>query len=181
MTTTVRTATVPSPAGPVRVAVAVDRAGRERLVACAFSDHFDRVAAKVRARVEGPWEDGATATAEAVGRYLAGDVAALDGIEVEAVGTPFQQRVWEALRTIPAGTTWSYRDLAAAVGAPGAVRAVGTANGANPVWLAVPCHRVVRSDGSLGGYGGGVDRKAWLLALEGATGHRAGDGAPARS
>lgn len=172
MTATVRTATVESPAGAVRVAVAVDDDRAERLVACAFEDHFDRVAARVRRRLPGEWEEGVTATSAALRRYLAGDVTALDDVEVEAVGTPFQQRVWEALRTIPAGSTWSYRDLAAAVGAPGAVRAVGTANGANPVWLAVPCHRVVRSDGTLGGYGGGIERKAWLLALEGATGHR---------
>lgn len=175
MTGTVRTTTVDSPAGPVRVAVTVDDHGRERLVACAFEDHFERVARRVRPRLPGDWEEGTTATADALRRYLAGDVAALDDVEVDAAGTPFQQRVWAVLRTIPAGTTWSYRDLAAAVGAPGAVRAVGTANGANPVWLAVPCHRVVRSDGTLGGYGGGIERKAWLLALEGATGHSDGE------
>jgi methylated-DNA-[protein]-cysteine S-methyltransferase len=171
MTATVRTATVDSPPGPVRVAVAVDDDGRERLVACAFADHFERVAAKVRRRLPGEWVEGSSASAGSLRRYVEGDVAALDDVEVELVGTPFQQRVWEVLRTIPAGATWSYRELAVAVGVPGAVRAVGTANGANPVWLVVPCHRVVRSDGSLGGYGGGVERKAWLLAHEGGTGH----------
>lgn len=173
MTATVTTTLVPTPAGPVRVAVAAD-AGGERLVACAFDDHFDRVAARARRRLPGDWSDGETATAAAVRRYVAGDVHALDDVVVDADGTPFQRRVWEALRSIPAGTTWSYAQLAAAVGSPGAVRAVGTANGANPAWVVVPCHRVVRSDGSLGGYGGGVDRKSWLLAHEGASGHSGG-------
>ncbi|HEX4902035.1 MAG TPA: methylated-DNA--[protein]-cysteine S-methyltransferase [Acidimicrobiales bacterium] len=163
LTETVTTTLVPTPAGPVRVAVA----GRpERVVVLAFDDHFERVAARVRRRLPGPWVEGGSAAAEAVRRYVDGDVHALDDLDVDVAGTPFQQRVWAALRGIPAGTTWSYRELAAAVGAPGAVRAVGTANGANPVWLAVPCHRVVRADGSLGGYGGGVERKEWLLAHE---------------
>jgi len=85
---------------------------------------------------------------------------------VDPGGTPFQRAVWAALRRIPPGTTCSYTDLARAVGAPTAVRAVGTANGANPVAVVIPCHRVVRSDGSLGGYGGGLDRKRWLLEHE---------------
>ena len=175
---TVVTTVVPTPSGDLRAAVAVEGDGDERLVVLAFDDHFERVSARVRRRLAGAWVEGDTATADAVRRYVAGDVSALDGIRVEAHGTPFQQRVWEALRTIPAGTTCSYGELAARVGAPGAVRAVGTANGANPVWLAVPCHRVVRSDGSLGGYGGGVERKAWLLAHEGVTGHNSGRGTP---
>jgi methylated-DNA-[protein]-cysteine S-methyltransferase len=101
--------------------------------------------------------------------YLAGDLHALDSIEVDAAGTPFQRAVWAALRRIPAGTTVSYAQLAREIGAPAAVRAVGTANGQNPVAVVVPCHRVIRSDGTLGGYGGGLDRKRWLLAHEGAT------------
>lgn len=103
---------------------------------------------------------------EAVGAYFAGDVDALGHLRVEAPGTEFQRRVWRALRTIPAGSTTSYRDLAIAVGAPGASRAVGRANATNPVALIVPCHRVVRADGELGGYAGGVERKRWLLDLE---------------
>jgi methylated-DNA-[protein]-cysteine S-methyltransferase len=79
------------------------------------------------------------------------------------------------LRTIPVGQTWSYADLATAVSTPTATRAVGSANGANPISLVVPCHRVVRSDGTLGGYGGGLDRKRWLLAHEGVTGIRDAD------
>lgn len=100
--------------------------------------------------------------------YFAGDLAALDRIPVAAHGTPFQRRVWDALRRIPPGRTASYRDIAAAVGRPAASRAVGAANAANPVALVVPCHRVVRSDGSLCGYAGGVEKKAWLLEHEGA-------------
>ncbi len=88
-------------------------------------------------------------------------------VPVDVRGTAFQEAVWQELRKIPAGETRSYADIAAAVGQPGAVRAVGTANGSNPVSVLVPCHRVIRSDGSLGGYGGGVDNKKKLLAAEG--------------
>lgn len=99
--------------------------------------------------------------------YFAGDIDALDEIPVgEVGGSPFQRRVWAALRTIPPGQTISYAELATAVGQPGAVRAVGNANGRNPVPLVVPCHRVVRTGGALGGYGGGVARKQWLLDHE---------------
>jgi len=170
MTEAVTTTVVPTPVGDLRVAVTGDP---ERLLVLAFDDHFERVAAKARARFPGPWVAGDSAAAGAVHRYVAGDVHALDDLPVDLLGTPFQQRVWAALRAIPAGTTWSYGQLAAAVGSPGAVRAVGSANGANPAWLVVPCHRVVRGDGSIGGYGGGVDRKAWLLAHEGAARHTA--------
>src|SRR5712692_7929597 len=98
--------------------------------------------------------------------YLAGDLEALDAITVDPAGTKFQARVWAALRRIPPGRTISYAELAVAVGSPSAVRAVGTANGQNPVPVVIPCHRVVRSDGTLGGYGGGLDRKRWLLDHE---------------
>lgn len=104
--------------------------------------------------------------ARAVAAYLEGDIDALDALAVEPGGTPFQRRVWDALRTIPSGTTASYQSIAVAVGSPGAVRAVGTANGANPIAVVIPCHRVIRSDQTLGGYGGGLDRKRWLLAHE---------------
>ncbi|HYI43098.1 MAG TPA: methylated-DNA--[protein]-cysteine S-methyltransferase, partial [Sphingomicrobium sp.] len=88
-------------------------------------------------------------------------------VPVDVRGTAFQEKVWQELRKIPLGETRSYADIAAAVGVPGAVRAVGTANGSNPVSVLVPCHRVIRSDGSLGGYGGGLDNKKKLLAAEG--------------
>jgi methylated-DNA-[protein]-cysteine S-methyltransferase len=98
--------------------------------------------------------------------YLAGELEALDGIEVDTGGTGFQRKIWAALRRIPPGHTVSYAELARAIGAPSAVRAAGTANGSNPVPVVIPCHRVVRSDGTLGGYGGGLDRKRWLLDHE---------------
>jgi methylated-DNA-[protein]-cysteine S-methyltransferase len=100
-------------------------------------------------------------------KYFAGDCGALDAVAVELNGTPFQRKVWEALRSIPAGSTLSYTDLARRIGEPRAVRAVGAANGANPVAVIVPCHRVIGTNGTLTGYGGGLDRKQWLLAHEG--------------
>jgi methylated-DNA-[protein]-cysteine S-methyltransferase len=98
--------------------------------------------------------------------YFAGDLRALDAIAVRTAGTPFQRAVWAALRTIRPGHTLSYSALAVQIGAPKAVRAVGLANGANPISVVVPCHRVIGADGSLTGYGGGLDRKRWLLEHE---------------
>ncbi|MHB8873176.1 MAG: methylated-DNA--[protein]-cysteine S-methyltransferase [Myxococcaceae bacterium] len=98
--------------------------------------------------------------------YFEGEVRALEGLPVLAAGTAFQQGVWSALRTIGVGTTQSYADIARRIGRPSATRAVGAANGRNPVALVVPCHRVIASDGGLGGYAGGLARKAWLLAHE---------------
>ena len=100
-------------------------------------------------------------------RYFAGDAGALDGLAVDPGGTPFQARVWMTLREIGAGTTWSYAELAERVGSPAAVRAVGAANGANPIPLVLPCHRVIGKNGKLVGYGGGMERKEWLLSHEG--------------
>ncbi len=97
--------------------------------------------------------------------YFDGELAALDTIPVRTGGTAFQRRVWTALRTIRAGTTTTYGRLAATLGAPNASRAVGLANGANPVAIVVPCHRVIGAAG-LTGYGGGLARKAWLLRHE---------------
>lgn len=107
-------------------------------------------------------------------RYFAGDAAALDGLAVDPGGTPFQTRVWMTLREIGAGTTWSYAELAKRVGSPAAVRAVGAANGANPIPLVLPCHRVIGKNGKLVGYGGGLGRKEWLLKHEGVEGVGAG-------
>jgi methylated-DNA-[protein]-cysteine S-methyltransferase len=98
--------------------------------------------------------------------YFAGNLRAFS-VPVLPQGTPFQFRVWEAVSAIPFGATRSYLEIARAVGDEGAVRAVGAANGANPVPILVPCHRVIGSDGSLIGYGGGLWRKEWLLAHEG--------------
>jgi methylated-DNA-[protein]-cysteine S-methyltransferase len=106
------------------------------------------------------------AVSAALGRYFAGDVDALDDLDVGYRGTPFQNAAWQAMRDIKPGSTTSYTDLARQIGSPRAVRAVGTACGSNPVFLVVPCHRVLRSDGGLGGYGGGLDMKRWLLDHE---------------
>jgi methylated-DNA-[protein]-cysteine S-methyltransferase len=103
----------------------------------------------------------------AVERYFSGDVRALEGLAVTTRGTAFQRSVWKALRDIPAGETRSYGQLAAAIGAPKAVRAAGLANGQNPVALIVPCHRVIGANGTLTGYAGGLERKRWLLSHEG--------------
>jgi methylated-DNA-[protein]-cysteine S-methyltransferase len=102
----------------------------------------------------------------AIGEYMQGNVHIIDDLPVAYAGTPFQNKVWHALRTIPAGETLSYGALARQIGEPKAVRAVGLANGSNPIGLVVPCHRVIGSDGSLTGYGGGLERKKWLLAHE---------------
>ncbi|PWC16444.1 methylated-DNA--[protein]-cysteine S-methyltransferase [Brenneria corticis] len=98
--------------------------------------------------------------------YFDGDLAAVDGLPVATGGTAFQRLVWRHLRDIPAGETVSYGALAARINNPLAVRAVGLANGANPVGIVVPCHRVIGANRSLTGYGGGLDRKRWLLEHE---------------
>jgi methylated-DNA-[protein]-cysteine S-methyltransferase len=99
-------------------------------------------------------------------RYFAGDMHALDTIKTDARGTDFQQACWRALRKLPAGTTSTYGAMAKRLGKPAAMRAVGLANGANPIAIVVPCHRLVGSDGSLTGYGGGLARKRWLIDHE---------------
>jgi len=109
------------------------------------------------------------ALSDALEAYFAGEIGRIDTIACATAGTPFQKAVWAALRTIPAGSTWSYSGLATRIGHPTAVRAVGLANGSNPIGLVVPCHRVIGADGSLTGYGGGLERKRWLLAHEGAS------------
>ena len=103
---------------------------------------------------------------KALEAYFAGDLAAIDTLQTATNGTAFQRQVWAALRTIPAGAAWSYGDLADRIGRPKAVRAVGAANGANPIGLIVPCHRVIGADGSLTGFGGGLPLKQALLEHE---------------
>jgi methylated-DNA-[protein]-cysteine S-methyltransferase len=100
--------------------------------------------------------------------YFAGERKSFD-IAMAASGTPFQEEVWEALCDIPYGATASYVEVADAIGRPAAMRAVGGANGANPIPILIPCHRVIAADGTLGGYGGGLDRKVALLEIEDAT------------
>ncbi|MDP9139936.1 MAG: methylated-DNA--[protein]-cysteine S-methyltransferase [Pseudomonadota bacterium] len=103
----------------------------------------------------------------AIDAYFAGDHARLDALQIETGGTDFQRQLWRSLRTIPAGQTISYGELARNLGRPDASRAVGQANGANPISIVVPCHRVIGSNASLTGYGGGIARKQWLLQHEG--------------
>jgi methylated-DNA-[protein]-cysteine S-methyltransferase len=98
--------------------------------------------------------------------YFEGELAAVNAIRTHTRGTDFQRRVWAELREIQMGTTVSYGQLAARIGRPAAVRAVGAANGANPIPVIVPCHRVIGADASLTGFGGGLERKRWLLAHE---------------
>ena len=99
-------------------------------------------------------------------RYFAGDFRAIDKVKTATGGTDFQRQIWSALRDIPAGETMGYGKLAARIGRPNASRAVGAANGANPIAIVVPCHRVIGASSALTGYGGGLPRKAWLLAHE---------------
>jgi O-6-methylguanine DNA methyltransferase len=105
--------------------------------------------------------------ARALERYFAGDLHSLDDLSVDVIGTAFQQRVWQVLRSIAPGHTLSYGDVAGKAGQPKGFRAVGMANRMNPVPLVIPCHRVIAGDGSLGGYSPGVDLKVWLLRHEG--------------
>ena len=102
-----------------------------------------------------------------VDRYFAGDLDVIDNIKVATNGTVFQSLVWKHLRKVPSGKTCSYGELAARIGKPKASRAVGLANGSNPIAIVVPCHRVIGANGSLTGYGGGIERKQWLLVHEG--------------
>lgn len=115
---------------------------------------------------EGPAPDR---TIAALSAYFGGDLNRLKTIKWRVGGTPFQRSVWGALHTVRAGSTMSYGAFAARLNVPKAVRAVGHANGANPISIVIPCHRLVGSDGSLTGYGGGLERKRWLLAHEGVT------------
>ncbi|HEY1706796.1 MAG TPA: methylated-DNA--[protein]-cysteine S-methyltransferase [Rhizomicrobium sp.] len=98
--------------------------------------------------------------------YFDGDVGAIDALPVASAGTDFQKTVWKTLRKIPVGETWSYGQMAKYIGEPTASRAVGLANGSNPIGIVVPCHRVIGANGTLTGYGGGLPRKKWLLAHE---------------
>jgi methylated-DNA-[protein]-cysteine S-methyltransferase len=104
--------------------------------------------------------------ARALDAYFGGDLRELDALTVDPGGTLFQRAVWSALRAVPAGETVSYAALARGIGRPDAARAVGAACGANPIWLVVPCHRAIGSDGRLVGYACGLERKAWLLHHE---------------
>lgn len=103
----------------------------------------------------------------AMRRYFKGEIGVLAELPIATTGTPFQKSIWQALRKIEDGTAISYAELARRIGRPNAVRAAGLANGQNPISIVVPCHRVIGSNGSLTGYGGGIERKQWLLDHEG--------------
>jgi methylated-DNA-[protein]-cysteine S-methyltransferase len=147
----------------------------ERLLALDWEDHQPRMERLLQvqrglpASQLRPWP-APRRLAQQLERYFAGEIDALTAIEVSACGTPFQRAVWAALRRIPAGSTLSYGALARCIGRPSAVRAVGAANGQNPIGLVVPCHRVIGADASLTGYAGGLTRKRWLLRHEAAHG-----------
>ena len=161
----VRITTLDSPIGRLTLASRDDRV-------CLL--HFGEDDARVRGTLQ-RWYPGEAierhpdpaGAATRLGQYFAGQLDAVDAIDVELNGTPFQKRVWHALRSVRAGTTAAYGEIARAIAAPTAVRAVGAANGANPVAVIVPCHRVIGSNRTLTGYGGGLDRKRWLLEHEG--------------
>lgn len=144
-----------------------------RLRAAEFQDHEDRMRRSLRLGA-GTQDRGAVRKARApaavrdrIEAYFSGRLNAIDGIETATLGTAFQEKVWRALRKIPPGKTLTYGALARRIGEDKAIRAVGAANGANPIGLIVPCHRLIGANGSLIHYGGGIERKQWLLQHEG--------------
>jgi methylated-DNA-[protein]-cysteine S-methyltransferase len=160
----------PTPIG--EMFAVTDECGRLR--AFAWVDHESRGIQQLRQQYGSRMSIGEgrspAALRKAMDDYFSGNLCAIDQIECATNGTPFQQEVWNALRTIPCGQTLSYGALAVRIGKPSAVRAVGLANGSNPISVVVPCHRVIGTNGSLTGYGGGLERKRWLLAHEGVKG-----------
>jgi methylated-DNA-[protein]-cysteine S-methyltransferase len=156
MMETLQYRTVDSPVGLLTLAGHNDRLRHLRMVDQTYEPSHDG------------WEVDDSSFADAVAQleaYFAGDLIEFD-IELDMVGTEFQRRVWAALLTIPYGETRSYGQIAQQIGSPGGSRAVGLANGHNPVGIIVPCHRVIGANGSLTGYGGGIHRKKSLLELE---------------
>ncbi|KKB98017.1 methylated-DNA--[protein]-cysteine S-methyltransferase [Mycolicibacter arupensis] len=148
--------TIDSPIGPLTLAGADGRLSHLLMLDHAHAPSRD-----------GWWRDDSAfpEVAHQLSAYFAGDLTEFD-VDYTLVGTEFQRRVWTALLTIPYGQTRSYGELAGQIGSPTASRAVGLANGRNPISIIVPCHRVIGSNGSLTGYGGGIDRKKSLLELE---------------
>jgi methylated-DNA-[protein]-cysteine S-methyltransferase len=157
--------TVESPIGPVHVV-----SDGTSLCALELGPREARLLPMLRARfgsgVALVERDDPLGLATRARAWFAGELSAFEGVVVDGGGSPFQRRVWAALCRIPPGETTTYGALAAALGAPGASRAVGLANGRNPVAIVVPCHRVIGARGALTGYAGGLDRKRWLLEHE---------------
>jgi methylated-DNA-[protein]-cysteine S-methyltransferase len=161
-----RTGNVRSPVGEIFFAVK-----DETLCGLAFDQYRDAILKDLARRygeIELAKERDPAGVTSRLRAYLDGELTALDDIPVETGGTPFQRAVWRELRRVPVGQTRSYGDVARAVGKPKAVRAVGAANGQNPISLVLPCHRIIGAGGDLTGYGGGLERKRWLLVHEGA-------------
>ncbi len=159
---------IPTPVGMMMLVT--DEVGHARAVD--WEDHEDRLQGLLNGyyRPHAIRLEKARSVSDAGSRveaYFAGDLRAIDTIAVEMPGTPFQKEVWQALRRIPVGSTMSYSGLARQLGRPKATRAVGLANGANPIGIIVPCHRVIGANASLTGYGSGLPRKKWLLEHEG--------------
>jgi methylated-DNA-[protein]-cysteine S-methyltransferase len=156
-----------TPTGPMLVVTD----GERRVRATDWEDHEDRMQRLLRrhypeASIQPCAASRVSAARRALQAYFDGELDAIADVPTATNGTDFQRQVWAALRLIPVGSTVSYGALAARLGRPNAVRAVGLANGANPVAIVVPCHRVIGANASLTGYGGGLDRKRWLLAHE---------------
>jgi methylated-DNA-[protein]-cysteine S-methyltransferase len=149
--------------------IAADREGNLRAVD--WVDHADRMLTLLKRHYgkKGFTLESAhnpSGLTQTMKNYFAGELSSIDAVPTQTAGTPFQREVWRALREIPCGVTISYGELAQRIGRPKAVRAVGLANGSNPIGIVVPCHRVIGSGGSLTGYGGGIERKRWLLDHE---------------
>jgi methylated-DNA-[protein]-cysteine S-methyltransferase len=163
---TIEIATYRSPLGEVMMALQDGR-----VCALAFTDRWPAVERRLAQRVGTAVRRGdgaANSVAAHLDAYFGGEPRALDDVAIDPGGTAFQRAVWTALRRVPAGQTTTYAALARAIGSPRAIRAVGAANAANPIWLIIPCHRAIGSDGRLVGYAGGLERKRWLLEHEGA-------------
>jgi methylated-DNA-[protein]-cysteine S-methyltransferase len=152
--------TVPSPVGPLTI-VAADG----QITGLYMDAQRHAPGQESFGRPGDPAEEPFATAAEQLRAYFAGELTEFD-LPLSPAGTEFQRRVWTGLQAIPYGETVSYGELARRVGNPTASRAVGLANGRNPIAIVVPCHRVIGSNGSMTGYGGGLDRKRFLLALE---------------
>jgi methylated-DNA-[protein]-cysteine S-methyltransferase len=158
--------TIESPIG--NIIIVVDEG---KMCALDFEGYEERMMKLLKRRyadVQLKQVDNPQGFSDCVKSYLAGDFKSLDAILVNTGGTPFQQQVWNALREIPTGQTFTYSQLAEKIGRPKATRAVGMTNSLNPIAIVLPCHRVVGANASLTGYAGGLDRKHWLLWHEGA-------------
>ncbi len=159
---------VPTPTGVMRIVTDAE----DNVRALDWDEGDDRLRRLLRLHYGGAprieIRSEATAARRALEAYFGGELSAIEALKVKTGGTEFQRQVWSALRKIPVGATASYGAVAARIGRAKAMRAVGMANNANPVAIVVPCHRVIGANGALTGYGGGLERKLWLLRHEGA-------------